>query len=173
MQIGEEVSTNVRSIAPAARRGVRQHTLSDRLGAEGFVTATGPARKESLPPADTPNPLLNEIKLRAKAAGKLVLTPADRRALVRAERLRAVQAEQKPPYDQPWCFFDLAEIRLYLDKPEEVPGLIREGIRHSDHDWHGETFLRSLELLELAGADLPGLGRCFEMLREWKASGAI
>ena len=74
--------------------------------------------------SDHPYPLLNEIKLRAKSAGKLELTPADRRALTRAERLRGVQAEQKPPYDKPWCFFDLAEIRLYLGKADEAPGLI-------------------------------------------------
>jgi hypothetical protein len=70
-------------------------------------------------------------------------------------------------------FFNLAEIRMYLDKPEEAPRLIREGIRQSDHDWQGETFLRSLELLEPAAGDHPGLKHCLEILREWKASGTI
>jgi len=123
--------------------------------------------------SDHPYPPLNEIKLRAKSAGRLDLTPADRRALTRAERLRGVQAEQKPPYDKPWCFFDLAEIRLYLGKADEAPGLIREGIRHSDHDWQGETFITSLEFLEPAVAELPGLDRCLQMLRGWKTSGVI
>ena len=118
-----------------------------------------------------PYPLLNELKLRANSARRLALEPRHRRALVRADRDRTVQAAQTPPYDKPWCFFDLAEIRLYQGKVDESLDIIREGLRQSDADWQGETFLNSLRLLEPAAADIPGLDRCLQLLRAWQETG--
>lgn len=117
--------------------------------------------------------MLNELKLRAHATGRLQLEPRHRRALLRADRDRAVQIAQKPPYDKPWCFFDLAEMRLYAGKVDESLELIREGLRQSDADWQGETFLASLRLLEPAAVDVPGLDRCLELLRRWQTTGEI
>jgi tetratricopeptide (TPR) repeat protein len=120
-----------------------------------------------------PYPLLNALKLRAYAAGRLQLEPYHRRALLRADRDRAVQVAQNPPYDKPWCFFDLAEIRLYSGKIDESLDLIREGVRQSEADWQVETFYASLQLLEPAAADVPGLDRCLALLRNWQTVGEI
>jgi hypothetical protein len=30
-----------------------------------------------------------------------------------AARVREGQSKEDPPFDRPWCFFDLAEIKLY------------------------------------------------------------
>jgi hypothetical protein len=44
--------------------------------------------------------------------GSLTLSGSDKLALARAERIREGQSQQTPPFDKPWCFFDLAEIKL-------------------------------------------------------------
>ena len=123
--------------------------------------------------SDHPYPLLNEIKLRAHLAGHLQLAPGDRRALARAGRMRTAQAEQNPPYDKPWCFFDLAEIRLYEGAVEDSLAMIRKGIAQSEADWQPETFISSLELLEPAKAEVAGLDRCLELLRKWQETGVV
>ena len=111
-----------------------------------------------------PYPLLNALKLRAFVQRRLALTPADRRALMRAEQVREVQTGQKPPYDAPWSFFDLAEIKLYEGDGEAFLKLIKAGIKYSEHDWQGETFLDSLRLLEPASAELPELQKGIDLL---------
>jgi tetratricopeptide (TPR) repeat protein len=123
--------------------------------------------------SDHPYPLLNEIKLRAMLSGKLELEPRDRRALARAGMMREKQIAQEPPYDKPWCFFDLAEIRLYSGKPDESLELIRQGLINADHDWQGATFLKSLEMLAPLGAAIRGLDPCLELLRDWQLTGNI
>ena len=60
-----------------------------------------------------PYPLLNVLKLRAALDGKLGLIGPEKIALARAQRFREGQAQHNPPFDSPWCFFDLAEIKLY------------------------------------------------------------
>ena len=111
-----------------------------------------------------PYPLMNALKLRAFVQRRLALTPADRRALMRAEQVREVQTGQKPPYDAPWSFFDLAEIKLYEGDGEAFLKLIKAGIKYSEHDWQGETFLDSLRLLEPASAELPELQKGIDLL---------
>ena len=107
--------------------------------------------------AGHPYPLLNALKLRASEAGKLELTPKDRLALLRAERVRKTQTEQNPPYDSPWSFFDLAEIKLYQGKGDEFLQLVETGMGYTEADWQGKTFLSTLRLLEPASAELPKL----------------
>ena len=107
---------------------------------------------------DHPYPLLNELKLRAFLKKKLDLTGEDRRALMRAERIRQLQTINNPPYDSPWCFFDLAEIRLYDDKGDDYVALIKQGIKSVTESWQADTVRNSLSLLKPAGASLP----CFE-----------
>ena len=104
-----------------------------------------------------PYPLLNALKLRVQVKGRLALSAAEQRALARAEHVRATQSKQDPPYDAPWSFFDLAEIRLYRG---DVPGFMAAataGLAKSEHDWQGRTFLDSLRLLSPASNELPGL----------------
>ena len=104
-----------------------------------------------------PYPLLNALKLRVQVNGKLGLSPADRIALARAEQVRETQTKQNPPYDVPWSFFDLAEIRLYRGDKEGFLATATDGLIKAEHKWQGQTFLESLRLLTPAANELPGL----------------
>ena len=104
-----------------------------------------------------PYPLLNALKLRAHVNGRLELSGADKLALMRAARVREGQSKQNPPFDKPWCFFDLAEIKLYQGDAEAFLNIAIEGFGHTDADWQGKTFVDSLRLLLPAAAELPGL----------------
>ena len=53
----------------------------------------------------------------------------------------------KPPYDSPWCFFDLALIRLFQGDGQEFLKYIEEGCLNSNASWMAETFRKTLELL--------------------------
>jgi tetratricopeptide (TPR) repeat protein len=97
--------------------------------------------------AGHPYPLLNAIKLQALATGRLVLDERTRAQLQRAERMRAAQAEDRPPSDAPWCFFDLAEIRLYLGDGKGFTDTVDQGISHAYARWQLVTFRESLALL--------------------------
>jgi tetratricopeptide (TPR) repeat protein len=104
-----------------------------------------------------PYPLLNVLKLRAALDGKLGLSGPDRIALARAQRFREGQAQQNPPFDSPWCFFDLAEIKLYRGDAQGFLDTAMEGFERTEHDWQGKTFVDSLRLLLPAAGELPGL----------------
>jgi tetratricopeptide (TPR) repeat protein len=104
-----------------------------------------------------PYPLLNVLKLRAALGGKLGLTRGDKIALARAQRFREGQAQQNPPFDSPWCFFDLAEIKLYGGDPKGFLDTAMRGFENTEHDWQSKTFVDSLRLLLPAADELPGL----------------
>ena len=104
-----------------------------------------------------PYPLLNALKLRVPVNGRLALSGADKVALMRAERVREGQTKQNPPFDKPWCFFDLAEIKLYRGDPKAFVDVATEGFGHTDANWQGKTFVDSLRLLLPAADELPGL----------------
>jgi tetratricopeptide (TPR) repeat protein len=104
-----------------------------------------------------PYPLLNELKLRAQVNRRLGLSASDRIALLRAERVREGQAQQMPPFDRPWCFFDLAEIKLYCGNPVAFRAMALKGFEQTDADWQGRTFVEGLQLLLPASEELPGL----------------
>jgi hypothetical protein len=69
-------------------------------------------------------------------------------ALGKAQGFRTAQARNEPALDAPWCFFDLAEIDLYLGKTEEALAAARRGLEASTHDWMPETFAGALSLLD-------------------------
>jgi Flp pilus assembly protein TadD len=98
-----------------------------------------------------PYPLLNSLKLRVQVKGSLTLSASDKLSLVRAERVREGQAQQTPPFDKPWCFFDLAEIKLYRGDPVAFREVALKGFEMTDADWQGRTFVESLRLLLPAG----------------------
>jgi tetratricopeptide (TPR) repeat protein len=104
-----------------------------------------------------PYPLLNALNLRAQLNGRLELKPYEQRALSLAERVREAQTKQDPPYDAPWSFFDLAQIRLFRG---DVPGFItaaKAGLAASEHNWQAKIFLDMLRLLLPASNEIPGL----------------
>jgi tetratricopeptide (TPR) repeat protein len=104
-----------------------------------------------------PYPLLNALRLRVQAHGRLELTPTDQRALQRAERVREMQTQQKPPFDAPWSFFDLAEIKLYRGNISGFLQTASEGFKFSDADWQIMSFVSSLKMLAPAGEEIHGL----------------
>ena len=104
-----------------------------------------------------PYPLLNEIKLEAMEAGKLVLDPRRLQQLQLAGRMRQAQTEDRPPSDSPWCFFDLAEIRFYQADYAGFDEMVRKGIGASTASWQPRTFGDALE--PLMAADLGALDK--------------
>jgi Flp pilus assembly protein TadD len=117
-----------------------------------------------------PYPLLNALKLRVAVNGRLALSGADKVALARAERVREGQTKQNPPFDKPWCFFDLAEIKLYRGDPKAFVDVAAEGFVQADGNWQGKTFVDSLRLLLPAADELPGLKEGFAELEQMVAA---
>ena len=72
-----------------------------------------------------------------------------------------------PPYDSPWCFFDLAEIRLYGGKSDDYVSLIDRGIKSVTERWQPDTVRNSLSLLEPAVGSLPGLEDGLKLLDDY------
>lgn len=104
-----------------------------------------------------PYPLLNSFKLEARVTGRLQLDEIRRLHLARAERQRSLQVADRPPYNAPWSFFDLAEIRLYLGQRDQFRSLIEEGTRWCAAAWQATTCWESLQLLVGGGVDCPEL----------------
>jgi hypothetical protein len=87
-------------------------------------------------------------------------------ALARAARFREGQSQQTPPFDKPWCFFDLAEIKLYRGDRDGFLNIAMFGFEQADQDWQGKTFVESLRLLLPAADELPGLQEGIEQLEQ-------
>ena len=98
--------------------------------------------------------------------GRLDLKPSERRALARAEHVRELQTRQSPPYDRPWSFFDLAEIKLYRGDKDGFLSIVDTCLEQTDDDWQGRTFLDSLRLLQPVAGELPGLAEGIARLEE-------
>jgi tetratricopeptide (TPR) repeat protein len=103
-----------------------------------------------------PYPLLNELTLQA-VAGDLEWSERQRHYLIRAERALRPQVESEPPYNAPWCFFDLAQICLLRKDEDNFRDLVARGIDHCTAAWQAEAFKCTLEALVDAGVTLPGL----------------
>ena len=113
-----------------------------------------------------PYPLLNAMKLRVQVNGHLALSAADVVALTRAARIREAQSRQTPPIDSPWCFFDLAEIRLYQGDAKAFLDVAKQGFAQADEVWQSENFVDNLRLLLPAADKLPGLKEGLAELEE-------
>jgi tetratricopeptide (TPR) repeat protein len=111
-------------------------------------------------------PLLNAITLAAARDGKLQLDGKRRFQLKRAERSLRAQVATDPPYDAPWSFFDLAEIRLYDGDRPGFLELAERGTEFAKAGWQVNTFRETLQLLLDRGVALDGLPEGIEMLRE-------
>lgn len=111
-------------------------------------------------------PLLNALKIDAQLKGRLEIDDRRRFLITRAEKSLRAQVATDPPYDPPWSFFDLAEIRLYGGDRDEFLSLAARGAEHAGHAWQINTFRDSLEALRKAGVELPGLEEGLVLLRE-------
>jgi tetratricopeptide (TPR) repeat protein len=113
-----------------------------------------------------PYPLLNAIKLEAKTTGKIKLS-GRKKQLCSAEKLRQSQTQADPPVDVPWCYYDLAEMKLYQQDREGFLNYLSEGLKHSDQEWQIETFYNALkETLVENKIDLPGLKAGMKKLQQ-------
>ncbi len=104
-----------------------------------------------------PYPLLNELKLQARAEGRLQIDDRHRFQLGRAERSLRAQVANNPPYNAPWSFFDLAETRLYSGDATGFLSYLDEGLLTCTAAWQPKTFRDSLQLLVDGHVGLPGL----------------
>jgi tetratricopeptide (TPR) repeat protein len=111
-------------------------------------------------------PLLNAIRLNAQLRGKLEIDAKRRFLIGRAEKSLRAQTATEPPYDPPWSFFDLAEIRLYTGNKEAFLETASKGVEYAGHAWQVTTFMDGLSALRDAGVDLAGLSEGIDMLRE-------
>lgn len=110
-------------------------------------------------------PLLNEIKVQALRDGGLNISEQREFLLRRAERPLRAQIDNLPPYNAPWSFFDLSEIRLYLGDDSKFLQLLDEGILQCTAKWQAETHLSSLNLLLDAGLHLPAVEEGIKRLK--------
>jgi hypothetical protein len=84
--------------------------------------------------------------------------------LHRAERSLLLQVRDNPPYNAPWSFFDLAQIRLFLGDRDGFLQYLQEGVLHCTADFMPRTFRENLELLP-GGMGAEGI----EILRQAEA----
>lgn len=109
-------------------------------------------------------PLLNEMKIKARATGQLPLDAKHKLMLARAEKSLRVQMANN--YNLPWSIFDLAEIRLYANDRDGFLQLIDESMLICTDAWQPETFRKSLQLLVDGNVNLPGLDEGITKLKE-------
>ena len=111
------------------------------------------------------------IKLTARDTGDLDLAEF-RDQLAHAKALRHAQASASPPVDEPWCYFDLAELHLYAgDKPGFL-GWLERGIAPPTLRWQIKTFRNALrESLVESGIELRGLAKGLSLLDRAIAEG--
>jgi tetratricopeptide (TPR) repeat protein len=121
----------------ASLGGVLKNVRSDNAGALAKYTH---AAKIS---DGHPYPLLNALKLEAQTKGKLELKRV-RKQLKAAEEMRRAQTLAIPPTDTPWCYFDLAELRLYQDEQDGFLENVKKGIESCNADWQPATFANTL-----------------------------
>jgi tetratricopeptide (TPR) repeat protein len=110
-------------------------------------------------------PLLNALKIGAQIKGKLEIDGKQQFLMERAARSLQAQVASDPPYDPPWSFFDLAEIRLYQGNTQGFLDVAGKGTALAAK-WQVLTFHDSLKLLLDAGVDVPGMREGVEMLAE-------
>lgn len=113
-----------------------------------------------------PFPLLNAIKIRAHIQGKIEISSKVERRLLLAQGIRQGQAQNQPPIDAPWCFFDLAEILIYLGEPEDALAALALGLPMVTAGWQATTFLKSLALLPESGRTLDGMPALVDCVRQ-------
>jgi tetratricopeptide (TPR) repeat protein len=94
-----------------------------------------------------PYPLLNEIKLQVWQEGMVQLSPKQLSQLNRAERMVRAQTQDYPPFNAPWCFFDLSDINFFLNSADACIQALNEGIFHCTSAWQAQTHLASMRLM--------------------------
>lgn len=144
-------------------------SLGGILKREGDLKASLSMYKESARVSNGHSyPLLNALTLQANLEGRLDHAQ-DRIALFRAERSLRAQINDDPPYNPPWSFFDLAQIRLFQADREGFLSYVEQGLVFSKSAWMPKTFRENLELLPRDPDAFPGLEEGIEELKAGEA----
>lgn len=113
-----------------------------------------------------PYPLLNAMKLEARETGKLHIKKK-KVILQQARALRIAQALSSPPVDTPWCYFDIAEINLYLGDHEGCIEYLTIALENGANGDQLATFKKSLqETLVDRKIQVQGLEEVMDVLSE-------
>jgi hypothetical protein len=71
-----------------------------------------------------------------------------------------------PPYNVPWSFFNLSEIRLLKKDRDCFLKFLEKGISYREAKWQAKTHRESLQLYGSGGATLLGLEEGIRKLEE-------
>jgi len=111
-----------------------------------------------------PYPLFNSILLQVRERGIRSITAKQKVYMKRAEASLRKQAENRPPYNIPWCFFDLSVLSMLMGKKKEALDMLKAGIKHSTESWQKNTHLETLMLVERQKDQLKGWKEAVELL---------
>ena len=111
-----------------------------------------------------PYPLLNSILLQIREKGVPSVTVTQKDYMLRAEVSLRKQADNKPSYNVPWCFFDLSVICLLTGRKAEAVKMLKDGKKHSTADWQLQTHLDTLMLVEGRKDKLTGWEQLVKLL---------
>jgi tetratricopeptide (TPR) repeat protein len=110
-----------------------------------------------------PYPLNNFLILRIREKGVEAITKVHKRFIDLAEVPLTKKVSDNPPYDAPWCFFDLSLIKLFKSQPDEALSILERGFKYAE-SWAIETHLETVGLIE--GKTIQGLQPIIDRLRE-------
>ncbi|KAB7725846.1 tetratricopeptide repeat protein [Rudanella paleaurantiibacter] len=113
-----------------------------------------------------PYPLLNSLKLQIIINGRLELSPSQKFQLRRAYQSRKVQTQNTPPFDAPWCYFDLSDIELFSENYENFLSYMDMGLQTCSDVWEAQTHLESLLLISDAFHHVPEFIRAQRQIEE-------
>jgi tetratricopeptide (TPR) repeat protein len=112
-----------------------------------------------------PYPLLNALLLQVREQGPASITPKQKIFMKRAEVALKKQVNDNPPYNSPWCFFDLSTINLLNNNAEALSTLENMGIVATD--WQYKTHYETLTLLKNQKCNIPMLENVISYLEQF------
>ncbi len=112
-----------------------------------------------------PYPLLNALLLQVKESGLDSISPKQKLFMKKAENALRKQVSDNPPYNSPWCFFDLSTIHLLNNNPEALSVL--ENMAVVPEDWQFKTHYETLELVENQKGSIPMFDNIMSYLKQF------
>jgi tetratricopeptide (TPR) repeat protein len=93
-----------------------------------------------------PYPFINEMRLQVVLKGVQSITTKQKFALERLETILQHHVKSTPPYDTPWCFFNLSDIYLFTGRINEAIEVLNDGKVHFGY-WEVKTHRDTLLLM--------------------------
>lgn len=120
--------------------GIQKRAGKIETSLQSYAHATAISRGHSYP-------LLNELTLEAHLQGRLSLNPKREHYLTQAERSLRAQISGPQPYNPPWSYFDLSQLRLFRDDEREFIAILEKGLEFATSSWMPKTYADTLTLL--------------------------